>query len=252
MAPEDGDAGGRGDHLLEPLHALHVGVIARVAQTGNVPARPRETGDQAAPDRVRDRGGKDGDGAGGLLGGAARRGAYRQDEIELQVDQLGRELRQPIVDGIREAVFNADVPSILVAVLAQPPEEVLDQVRPTFAGADEQEADARHPRRPLTWRRQGRAAGEQAEAGEAKASAQEVSTTPRVHGRQYRTGGLSPQSNQSPTAVAIGQATEPIQKGSLTPLPAHAPRFETGSDNPDSQYQLPRSLERVSYCHVPR
>ena len=99
------------------------------------PARPRETGDQAAPNRVRDRDGNDRNGAGGLLGGKARRGACRQEEIELQVDQLGRELRLPILAGIREAVLDVDVPAVLVAVIAQPLEEGLDHVRPTFAGA---------------------------------------------------------------------------------------------------------------------
>src|SRR5439155_15099435 len=109
---------------------------------GDVAARAREAGDESGLDRI---GGEarqdDGDRAGGLFGRKARWRTGRNDELHLQVDQLGGELGKPIVAVVREAVLDDDVLALDAPVVAQPLEKSIDQERPAVARATGQKTD---------------------------------------------------------------------------------------------------------------
>ena len=96
--PEDANARGVRHGLLEEIEVLDPHLEPLMRPSRHVATRAREAGDEAALHRIRDTADDNGDGPGGALGRhGRRRGARCEDHVDLQPDELGRELGQPLV-----------------------------------------------------------------------------------------------------------------------------------------------------------
>jgi hypothetical protein len=73
----------------------------------------------AAADRVGPNGEYDGDSRRGLLY-SAHRGARRHDDIDLETDELGRDLVEPLVAAFRPAKLDRDGAAVDPGQIAQP------------------------------------------------------------------------------------------------------------------------------------
>jgi hypothetical protein len=89
------------------------------ARRAAIAARPGQAGHQACLDRIAHMRHDDGDRAGGMLRRTTRLRPRRDDDIDLAVDELGRELAEPLVLALDPAVLNSDVLSLNIAVLVQ-------------------------------------------------------------------------------------------------------------------------------------
>jgi hypothetical protein len=112
-----------GDRAQQRVQQLEPHVGGDVGQAGDVAARSRERTHEAAADRVTRGPDDDRNARGGFLRRGDRRAAGRKDDVDLQRDQLGRELRQPLVVAVGGAVLDDEVLSSDVAELAHSGEE---------------------------------------------------------------------------------------------------------------------------------
>src|SRR4029453_11347505 len=80
------------DNLAQELESLAGSIGPLTRHTGNVAARSRQGRDEAAPDRIARRREHDRDHRRGLLCCEDRRGVMRENNIDLQTDELSRDL----------------------------------------------------------------------------------------------------------------------------------------------------------------
>ena len=95
---------------FEPLGGdLHI----KLGGASDVAARPAETGDQAKPHRIAASGEHDGNGRACRPGRQRRGRTGRGDHGNLAADEIGHQLRQPIVLTVRPTIFRSprSVPS---------------------------------------------------------------------------------------------------------------------------------------------
>jgi hypothetical protein len=117
--PKHRDARNPGKDLLEQLKAFGYQFRSEEGQPGDIPARPGKTRDQAVLDRGLHGPRDDGDRGGCLLCRASLRGRSRDNQVDLQADELCGEGWEPFGFPVRPAVFNDDVSTLDVASLAQ-------------------------------------------------------------------------------------------------------------------------------------
>jgi hypothetical protein len=123
--PEDGHSGDGGEHFLEELQLFPGEFGGHGGQSGDVATGPGEAGDEAAPHRIAHACHDDGDRRGRILGGQSRWRNHHQQDVHLETDQLGREVRQPLVLPFRAAVLHDEVLAFDIAERAHPFEESL-------------------------------------------------------------------------------------------------------------------------------
>jgi len=117
--PEGRDPRNLGEGLLEQLQALRDQLGAEVRQPGDVPTRPRETGHEPVSDRIANDRHDDGDRGGRLLYSTGRWRIRREDEVDLETGQFGRQTWEPLDLPIGRSVLNEDVLTLHIAAFAQ-------------------------------------------------------------------------------------------------------------------------------------
>src|SRR5262245_7326866 len=101
-------------------------------QAGGVRARPSQTGDELERNRVEvDAHDDDWDRCRRFLGGTRREISGCKDDIHLETDQLGREVREPIDLSLGVPELDGEVLAVDVAQLAQPLLKGLEKCRST-------------------------------------------------------------------------------------------------------------------------
>ena len=108
-----------GDDLAQEFEALARKFGRRERQAGDVAARPRQTGDEASAKRVRHRREHDRDDRGRLLRREDRR-SRRDNDIDLEPDKLGGDLRETLAASLRPANLDRDGATLDPAEFAQP------------------------------------------------------------------------------------------------------------------------------------
>jgi hypothetical protein len=109
-----------GDNLAQEFESLagRVGVQAR--QAGNVPARPGEARDEACADWVRRHREDDRNLRCHLFRRNDSIGSKRDNDIDLEPNELGRELAEALRTSLRPTIVDRDVVTLGPAELAQP------------------------------------------------------------------------------------------------------------------------------------
>src|SRR5713226_4618101 len=103
--------------------------MGEVGQPRDIAAWPRKAGDEPAPNRIGNTSEDNGDGPGRLLGGQGDGCASgREDDINLERNQFGRESGEPLELPLGISVFNHDVAALDVTEVTQSLEEGLWQV----------------------------------------------------------------------------------------------------------------------------
>ncbi len=146
--PEDADARRVRDGLLEEIEVLHPELEPLVGPACDVASRARKARDEPARDRIGDAADDDGDRGGGALGCQCRRRARREDHVDREPGELGRQLGKPLVLAISGADLEDEVPALDPAEVAEPVPEGLVERR-VRGRAGLQVPDPRHPRRRL-------------------------------------------------------------------------------------------------------
>ena len=109
-----------GDNLAQEFESL-AGKIGRLdRQAGDVAARSRQARDQAAANRVRRRREHDRDDRCRLLCRENGWGCLRDDDIDLEPDELGRDLGVALAASLRPAILDRDGATLDPAEFAQP------------------------------------------------------------------------------------------------------------------------------------
>jgi hypothetical protein len=120
-------------------------------QAGDVAARPRQAGDEAAADRIdRDRE-DDGDCRGRLLGGGDA-GARGHHDVDLAAHELGRDLGEALVAAVGPAIVDRDRAALDPAELAKARREGGHPIAPAGGGSGAEDPDGRQLRRLLRGR----------------------------------------------------------------------------------------------------
>ena len=117
---EHGHRGLPGQDARENLHHLGQDVLGLAGQPGDIAAGPRQACNVAGTERVGVAHEHDGNGRGRVLCRTGVDRARRHDDIDLEPNQLGREIRKPLWVAIRRAVLDHDVPPLDVSELTQP------------------------------------------------------------------------------------------------------------------------------------
>ena len=117
--PQEGEARDRGDRLLEELQSLGTEIRAEDGIAGDVFPGLSQARDQPGPDRIADADHDDRDGGGRLLGRAGRRRTEGRDQVDRAADQRRRRRCQPVGLPFPVAIFEGDVPALLIAEIAQ-------------------------------------------------------------------------------------------------------------------------------------
>jgi len=91
-----------------------------VRQTGDVAARSRQTRDQASPDRIVYRREHDRDDRCRLLCREAWRGCRRNNDIDLEPDELGRVFCVALIAALCPAILNREVATVDPSEFAEP------------------------------------------------------------------------------------------------------------------------------------
>src|SRR5207253_552568 len=118
---ENGDAARRRQHVADELDAFAGQFRGDARNSGDVAARPRKAGDEPGADwisRVRH---DDGDFVRGLLCRLSGGGEPGDDDVDLETDQLGGQLRKPVELSVRRSklvtnVLPFDIPEIAHAL----------------------------------------------------------------------------------------------------------------------------------------
>jgi len=106
--------------LLEQLQPLGHQLAVDRGQAGEVAARPGKAGNRSNLDGLTHGRKDDGDLRSRLLDGHDCGGVRRDNHIQLEPDQFGRELGEPIELAQRPSVLDGDVLAINPAMLPQP------------------------------------------------------------------------------------------------------------------------------------
>jgi hypothetical protein len=106
--------------LAQEFESLAGKVRNLVRQTGDVAARSSQTCDQAGPDRVRRRRKHDRDVRSRLLCGEGWRGCHRDNDIDLEPDQLGRVFCVALIAALCPAILNREVSTIYPTEFSEP------------------------------------------------------------------------------------------------------------------------------------
>ena len=108
------------NNLAQELESLpgSIGPLTRYA--GNVAARPRQGRDEAAADRIARRREHDRDHRRGLLCCEDRRGVMRENNIDLQTDELSRDLGVALRTSFRPAVLDRDIATLKPTKFSEP------------------------------------------------------------------------------------------------------------------------------------
>src|SRR5262249_44257162 len=137
---EDGHMADLGDGLLEQLQ-----LFGDDFQTGaaghpcDVPARAREARDEPGANRITNGNHDDGDRLGGVPGCRHSLRPLRYDEVHLEPDQLGRQVRQPVDPTLRISIVDDNTLALTPPELAQPLPERAEQGRPIGRGRQPKE-----------------------------------------------------------------------------------------------------------------
>jgi hypothetical protein len=91
-----------------------------------IPARPREAGDEPARDGVSGCDHDDGDRAGRVLGGQGPWRRSGDDHVNLQTSELGRELGEPTKLALRKPILEGKILALDPAQVAEPLAKRLD------------------------------------------------------------------------------------------------------------------------------
>ena len=143
-----------GDDLAQEFEALARKFGRRERQAGDVAARPRQTGDEASAKRVRHRREHDRDDRGRLFRCEHRR-SRRDNDIDLEPDKLGGDLRETLEASLRPANLDRDGAALDPAEFAQPLHKSGDPLASRRkASARAQKPDGRQLRRLLRARRE--------------------------------------------------------------------------------------------------
>src|SRR5262245_28274983 len=135
---QDSDVRNPGNGLLEQRKSLPAQLWGEDGQSGDVPARSPQTGDESVLDRAVVGRHDNGNSARRLLGGSGRDGAGGHDHVDLETDQLGGEVGQAMRFCLRETVDDADLLPLDVAEVAQPTTEGF---HPRQVGRNAEDAD---------------------------------------------------------------------------------------------------------------
>src|SRR6266545_6002325 len=117
--PEDGDPIEPRNGLLEQFQTLADELRGEVGQPRDIATRPREAGDEPAPNRIASN--KDnGDSRSRLLGHTgAECASFGHDDINLERNQFGRKSGEPLELPLGISVFNHDVAALDVTEITQ-------------------------------------------------------------------------------------------------------------------------------------
>src|SRR5262249_1597734 len=122
-----------------------------VRQTSDVAARPSQTRDQASPDRVRHHCEHDRDDRCRLLCCQGWRGCLRDNDIDLEPDELGRVFGVALIAALCPAILNGQVTTVDPTEFAEPQNK---SGNPLAVNRRVQESDGRQLARLLRLRRQ--------------------------------------------------------------------------------------------------
>ena len=117
--PEGSNARYGGKRLLEQLQPLGGELRAKERHSGNVAARLSEAGHEPISDRVAHDRHHDGDSGRRLLCSAGRGGIAGDDEVEIETNELLRQLCKSLDVSICIPVLDDDVLPLHIAPLAQ-------------------------------------------------------------------------------------------------------------------------------------
>src|SRR5207249_4375372 len=95
--------------------------------TRDIAARPREAGDEPAPDWICVGRHYDGDCLGRVLGNTSYGSTICNDNVYLQMDKLSRELGGPIFLPFRKSPLNDDILSLNIAEVSQPVQKCVSE-----------------------------------------------------------------------------------------------------------------------------
>src|SRR5262249_30691591 len=87
---------------------------------GDVPAWPRQAGDQPTLDWSTDANEDNGDRGGRVLGSQGAGSSHNKEDINPKADQLGREIGEPTEIPLRISVLKGDVLTLHIAEMVQP------------------------------------------------------------------------------------------------------------------------------------
>ena len=143
-----------GDNLAQKFESLASKIGRLDRQAGDVAARSRQTRDQAGADRVPRRREDDRDDRCRLLCRDDCRGSRRDNDIDLEPDELGRDLGEALAASLRPAILDRDGAALDPAEFAQPLHKSGGPLAPGRRRARAQEPDGRQLRRLLRARRE--------------------------------------------------------------------------------------------------
>ena len=113
--PEDGHRGDVGDSLFEQSQPFSDDLSGHPGVSRHVGTRSRKTCDEPCPHRIANAYDN-----GRILGCQRRLRYHRNNDVNIELDQLRRKRRQPIKLPVRKSILNDDVPPLDIAKLAQP------------------------------------------------------------------------------------------------------------------------------------
>jgi len=114
------DHSGLGNQLGKQLEPLRIQLGGEHAHARDVATRPRETGDEAQPDRVGADDERDWNGGRRPFGRLGCRGAAaRRNQLDLAADKFGGHSRQPVIVAVGPAVLDGHVLPLDISRFAQ-------------------------------------------------------------------------------------------------------------------------------------
>jgi hypothetical protein len=116
---KEGQAGNRWDDLLEKLHLFAADLLGQAGKPCNIPTRLREAADEPVCNRIANRHHDDGDRLGGSPRHVELDWGRRNDDIDLETNQLGCKGGESLALFLCQSVLDADVLTFDVAELLQ-------------------------------------------------------------------------------------------------------------------------------------
>ena len=109
---KDSKSAQTGDNLAQELKSLAGSIGPLTRHAGNVAARSRQGRDEAAADRIARRREHDRDHRSSLLCCEDRRGVMRENNIDLQPDELGRDLGETLTAPLCPTILDRDIATL--------------------------------------------------------------------------------------------------------------------------------------------
>src|SRR5262249_62348140 len=109
---QDRQSAHTGNNLAQEFELLPPSIRYLIRQTSDVAARSRQTLHQASPDRVPRSPEHDRDDRCRLLCREGGRGSHRDNDINLEPDELGRGFRVALIAALSPALLNREVATI--------------------------------------------------------------------------------------------------------------------------------------------